>query len=72
MVNHVEETSVLLPDPLTTATSWRAALAGRADLIVTGNVKDFPPATPRARGTLEVQSPDDFLLMINWTSMRTA
>lgn len=54
------ETSVLLPDP-DDRHAVAAALAGRADLIVTGNVKDFPPAT---LGTwdLEVQSPDDFLL----------
>jgi hypothetical protein len=38
-----------------------AAQRGRADLIVTANLKDFPPRTLGALG-VEVQSPDDFLL----------
>lgn len=38
-----------------------AALRGRADMIVTANVRDFPPAVLAAVG-LEVQHPDEFLL----------
>jgi PIN domain len=40
-----------------------AALCGRADAIVTANLKDFPPALIGEYG-LEVRHPDDFLLDI--------
>lgn len=38
-----------------------AAIHGRADLIITANLKDFP-ATALNRFHLEAQSPDEFLL----------
>jgi hypothetical protein len=38
-----------------------AALRGRADMIVTANLADFPSSVLAALG-LEVQHPDDFLL----------
>ncbi len=38
-----------------------AAVLGRADLVVTANVSDFPTAALRPLG-LEAQNPDDFLL----------
>lgn len=38
-----------------------AALQGRADMVVTANVRDFPSEVPEPMG-LEVQHPDEFLL----------
>lgn len=49
-----------LPDP-NDSHVLAAAIAGRADLIVTNNLRDFPPATLTTHG-LEAQSLDDFLL----------
>ncbi|UCH26325.1 MAG: PIN domain-containing protein [Trueperaceae bacterium] len=40
-----------------------AAIRGRADLIVTYNLKDFPKATLRPYG-LEAQHPDDFIMSL--------
>lgn len=37
-----------------------AAIVGRADVIVTSNVKDFPPSSCRPYG-IDVQPPDKFL-----------
>lgn len=49
-----------LPDP-NDRHVLAAAQRGRADLIVTNNTKDFPPAT-LASFDIEVQTPDEFLL----------
>ena len=38
-----------------------AAIAGRADVIVTKNLKDFPPAALQPHG-IEAQHPDTFLI----------
>ena len=54
------EQSIDLPDP-NDAHVVAAAIAGRADVIITLNLKDFPPDTLRPLG-LEAQTPDEFLL----------
>jgi hypothetical protein len=38
-----------------------AAIAGRADVIVTANLKDFPPEAVAPHG-IEAQHPDTFLI----------
>jgi hypothetical protein len=48
-----------LPDP-DDCHVLAAAIRGRADLIVTTNLKDFPPDTLRRWG-IEAQHPDEFL-----------
>ncbi|WP_374928213.1 PIN domain-containing protein [Kytococcus sedentarius] len=52
--------SLGLPDPDAEHVA-AAAIVGRADLIVTHNVKDFPPAVMSGL-EIEVQTPDTFLL----------
>jgi predicted nucleic acid-binding protein len=50
MTNHAEDRHVLA-----------ACIRGRADVVVTGNVKHFPPESC-APFDLDVQTPDEFLL----------
>lgn len=57
--NHILET-ISLPDPKDRHVV-AAAFKGRADVIVTANVKDFP-ADELKRFSLSVQTPDEFLL----------
>lgn len=54
------ESGITIPDP-NDRHVVAAALRGRADLIVTANLRDFPSVMLRSVG-LEVQHPDDFLL----------
>jgi hypothetical protein len=51
--------SLELPDP-NDRHVLAAAIVGRADVIVTDNIADFPPAALAAYG-IDVQSPDEFL-----------
>ncbi len=51
---------ITLPDP-NDVHVVAAALRGRADVIVTSNLKDFPLQTLDGLG-LDVQSPDEFLI----------
>lgn len=52
-----------LPDPADRHVI-EAAVAGRADLIVTANLRDFPPRAMAGLG-LQILHPDDFLLALN-------
>lgn len=52
--------SLQLPDP-TDAHVLAAAIAGRADVIVTTNLKHFPPEALAPFG-IEAQHPDEFLM----------
>ncbi len=54
------ETAISLPDP-DDRHVVAAAIMGRADVIVTNNIKDYPPATLKPCH-IEVQTPDVFLL----------
>jgi hypothetical protein len=50
----------IFPIP-TTGTCWPLQLRGRADVIVTSNVKDFP-AEVLAHFEIETQHPDEFVV----------
>lgn len=52
--------SLALPDP-DDRHVLAAAIVGRADVIVTANLKDFPAVTLKQFG-IEVQHPDEFLM----------
>jgi hypothetical protein len=41
--------------------SWQSAIRARADVIVTINLRDFPPAAMAPFG-IEAQHPDEFIL----------
>lgn len=54
------ENAIVLPDK-NDAHIAAAAICGRADVIVTSNIKDFPKEVLEPMG-IDVQTPDEFLL----------